>query len=352
MIMARWTAAWAVTAALAMPFGVEAQERFALGGDQVALYNLAGEVHVVGTASGQVTVDVVRGGRDGGELRVETGRVDGVQTLRVLYPSDRIVYSGSRWRGTTQTRVRADGTFGGEGGVARDRGSSVRISSRGSGLEAWADLRIGVPVGQQLDIHLGVGTIRAENVDGRIRLQTGSGGVEARGLAGHAVIRTGSGRVRVDGMQGPLVVGTGSGRVDVAMVAGDSVAIRTGSGNVTGEAITAGQLRVRTGSGRIQLRRSASRDAEMNTGSGSVTADLLDGVDRLHVRTGSGAIRLGLASGLDASLAVRTGSGSIQLDHPLRVTRQGRRELRGVMGTGAGTIDISTGSGSVRLTRL
>jgi lia operon protein LiaG len=352
MIMRRWTVVVPLLAALAAPAGAEAQERFALGGDQVALYNLVGEIQVVGTPSGQVTVDLVRGGRDGGELRVEAGRVNGVQTLRVLYPGDRIVYGRSRWQGTTQMRVRDDGTWGGEGGAGRDRGTSVRISSRGRGLEAWADLRIGVPAGQQLDIHLGVGTIRAENVDGRIRLQTGSGSVEAQALAGHAVIRTGSGRVRVDGMAGPLVIGTGSGRVDVAAVSGDSVAIRTGSGNVTGEAIRAGELRVRTGSGRIQLRRSAARDVQINTGSGSVTAELLDPVDRLHVRTGSGAVRVGLAAGLDASLAVRTGSGSIHLDHPLRITQQGRRELRGVLGTGAGTIDISTGSGSVRLSRI
>lgn len=333
------------------PAAVQAQERYAIGGEHVAIYNLVGEIELTGTRSGQVTIEVSRGGRDAGDIRVESGTVDGRQSLRVIYPSDRVVYSGSgrsRWSGTTQLNVRSDGTWGGEG----PRGSRVRIASRGSGMDAHADLRIGVPAGQRVDLHLAVGRISAENVDGRVRLQTQSGRVEANRMAGALAIRTGSGAVRVDGARGPLAVSTGSGSVRVADARGDSVSIRTGSGGVTAESVTAPRVRLRTGSGRVRLERAVASAVHLNTGSGSIRAELLEPVDSLRIRTGSGSVTLDLARDLDATLAIGTGSGSINVDFPIQVTHQARRALRGVVGEGRGSVDINTGSGSVRLRPL
>jgi lia operon protein LiaG len=342
----------ALVALFVTPALAYAQERYAIGGDHVAIYNLAGLVDIVGTGAGQVTVEVERGGRDAGELRVEVGRVAGVHALRVIYPANRVVYRADdglfRSRGTTRLRVREDGTWGGDG----DRGRRVTLSSGGSGMEAHANLRIGVPRGQRVEVHLGLGGIVAENVDGDVRLQTTSGGVEARGLAGHLDVRTGSGNVRLDGMGGSLVVRTGSGRIRVAAVQGDSVVLRTGSGGVNGEDVVASVVRVRTGSGRVQLSRSAGTEVQVNTGSGSVAAELVRAVDRLQVRTGSGGVTLDLAADLDATLAIRTGSGRITTDLPVQVTTHERRQLRGVVGAGTGTLDIRTGSGSVRLRSL
>lgn len=343
----RFVGTMVLLAALA-PAGVHGQERYAVGGDHVAIYNLAGEIEVVGSPSGQVTVDVTRGGRDGGELRVEAGRIADRQVLRVVYPARSVVYSSQRWRGTTRMSVRPDGTWGGDRGAG---GGTVQIRSRGRGLEAWADLRVGVPRGQRVDLFLGVGRIVAENVDGAIYLHSSSGAVDAAGLSGSARIRTGSGRVQVEGMDGPLTVTTGSGRVQVRDVAGDSVSIRTGSGRVTGDDVRAHRLQVRTGSGRVQFRHSAARQVDLHTGSGGVTAELLDPVDQLRVRTGSGGVRLRLSPDLDAEVVVGTGSGRVTLDFPMHITRQARRELRGVIGAGTGSIRVNTGSGRVRLER-
>jgi lia operon protein LiaG len=343
---------WALSAiallTMVAPPAAEAQERYAIGGNHVAIYNIAGEIDVVGTAGGQVTVEVARGGRDAPGLRVEVGPLNGRHTLRVIYPDRRIVYPGVRWRGTSQLNVRADGTWGGEGRA----GERVTVASSGSGAEAYADLRVGVPRGQRVDLYLGVGRIVAENVDGQVRLQTSAGAVEARRAGGDLMVRTGSGRVQVDGMRGSLVIRTGSGRVTLADVRGDSVSVRTGSGRVTADGIVAGVASLRTASGRVQLRRSAAPAVRLQTGSGSVSAELMDPVEELHARTGSGSVTLHLAPGLDAALAIRTGSGRIQVDFPLRVTRQARRELTGTVGDGSGTVRVNTGSGSVRIRRL
>jgi lia operon protein LiaG len=342
------TGALALMAAVSPP-GVDAQERYAIGGSHVAIFNIAGQVDVVGTAGGQVTVDVVRGGGDASELRVEVGPLNGRHVLRVIYPGSRVVYPGVRWRGTSQMMVRQDGTWGGtEGG----RGERVTVASTGSGLEAYADLRVGVPRGQRVDLYLGVGRIVAENVDGQVRLQTSSGAVEARRGAGHLVVQTGSGRVDVAGMDGALVVRTGAGRVAIGNVSGDSVSVRTGSGRVSGDGLVATTARVQTGSGRVQIRRSAARSIFLQTGSGSLSAELVDPVTELHARTGSGSVTLDLARDLDAAVHVRTGSGRIQVGFPLTVTRQARRELRGTIGEGNGRIQVNTGSGGVRIRSL
>src|SRR5579863_8213660 len=77
-----------------------------------AIYNIAGTIHVVRGTGSDITVDITRGGRDADKLAVATGLVGDRQTLRVLFPADRIVYPQpnrrSRWR--TEMDVNDDGT--------------------------------------------------------------------------------------------------------------------------------------------------------------------------------------------------------------------------------------------------
>lgn len=341
--------AGAVTAlTLLAPAVLAAQESYSVRGDRVAVYNLAGEVEVVGGSGGEVAVRVTRGGDDGDRLDVQVGEIRGRQTLRVMYPADRVRYAGSRWGGSTELRVRDDGTWGGDWG----RGERVRVSSRGSGMDAWADLRIEVPRGQEIDIYLAVGRITASNVDGRIRLDTHSGGVEARGMAGYLNVDTGSGSVEVAGMDGDLEVDTGSGGVWVRDVTGEALGIDTGSGGVEADGVSARSINIDTGSGSIELRRSAARDIRLDTGSGSVTAELTTDIDRLIVDTGSGGVTIRLPEGLGAEVDIETGSGGIEVDFPIMATRRSRDELRGRIGDGDGLIEIDTGSGGVRIRRM
>ena len=329
-----------------------AQERFNVGGDDVAIYNLAGTIEVVGTRGGDVVVELRRGGPDADDLDVRVGEIEGRNTLRVLYPADRVVYDGRGWGGSTTLRVRDDGTWGGDrDGWFGGRGDRVRVSDRGSGLEAHADLRVVVPEGQRIAIHLAVGEIVAENVNGRVLLDTHAGAVEAREMAGFLNIDTGSGAVVVSGMDGDLRVDTGSGRVRVADVDGDDVSIDTGSGGVEADAVAARRIEIDTGSGGIELRRSAAADLRLDTGSGSVRAELTRDVERLVVDTGSGSVTVALPSDAGADLEIETGSGGIDVDFPVEVTRRSRDELRGRIGDGGGSIRIDTGSGSVRIRR-
>lgn len=342
----RWMA---VAGALALAAPATAQERYTVGGNDVALYNLAGQIELTGARGGGVTVEVVRGGSDGGRLDVQVGEIRGRQTLRVLYPSDRITYSAGRWGGSTTLRLDRDGTWDGDNDGWRRRGDQVRISNRGGGLDAYADLRVAVPEGQRVALYLAVGRITATNVNGHVVLDTHAGGVDARHMTGSLNVDTGSGSVSVSGMDGDLSIDTGSGSVRVTDVTGDDVGIDTGSGRVEAEDVAARRINIDTGSGSITLGHSSARDVRLDTGSGSVSADLTEDVDRLVVDTGSGSVTVRLPATVGARLAIETGSGGIHTDFPVLVTRRARDELHGEIGDGRGKIEIDTGSGSIRL---
>ena len=345
------TAGSALTVALAAatawaPAGLDAQtETVRLEGDRVAVWNLAGRVQVVPGDGPDVVVRVDRGGDDGSRLELATGEMDGRASLRVVYPSDRVVYDGGDFSGNVSVRVRDDGTFDGGGG---DR---VRVSSSGRGLEAWADLRIEVPAGRDVEVYLAAGRMEASDVRGDLRLDTGSGPVDVRGLTGRTVVDTGSGSVTAREVEGDLDVDTGSGSVHLEDVRAERVVVDTGSGDVTGSGIAAAQVVVDTGSGRVEVTGLASGDVRIDTGSGAVEVELLRDVDRLQVDTGSGGVTVWLTEAVGAELELDSGSGGIELDFPVEVRTMERDHVEGRIGDGRGLIEIDTGSGAIRLRR-
>jgi DUF4097 and DUF4098 domain-containing protein YvlB len=327
-------------------------DRYAITGDDVALYNLAGEVRLEAGTGSAVVVEVERGGKDADQLRVETGRISGRQTLRVIYPGDRVIYRGLGRLSSSQVRVREDGTFGGE--RARS-GRQVTVGGGGigwtSGIEAHADLTIRVPAGQRLALYLAVGKVEVTNVAGDLVVDVGSAPITARGTRGNLRLDTGSGRVEVTDAEGAVEVDTGSGGVEVRRIRGPRLLVDTGSGGVTGSEIEVEKLDVDTGSGGIRLAAARAAEIRLDTGSGTVDLELQDErVRKLVIDTGSGGVRLALPPSVDARLEIDTGSGGITVDLPLRIVKKERSRLVGELGAGTGLIRIDTGSGGVRVT--
>lgn len=321
-------------------------ERFTLRGERAAVYNLAGEVRVEAGSGSEVEVEVVRGGSDAGELRIEQDRDGGVATLRIVTPGDRVVYPRMGARSSTSLRVRRDGSFGGGMGAR-----SVTIRSGGRGTEAYADVRVRVPRGRSVSIHLGVGRVAAANVDGTLRLHTASAPVEVSGTRGSLGVDVGSGSVRVQGAQGDVDVDTGSGSVRVAGVRGPRLRVDTGSGSVSAADLQVQSLHVDVGSGGVELRGVRAEEVLVDTGSGSVQIALVAPARSVKVDTGSGSVRLEVPPAQGAELEIDTGSGGIAVELPVEGQRSRRSHFRGRIGDGRGHIRIDTGSGGVRVTR-
>src|SRR6266849_952804 len=122
---------------------------YTIGGTDVRIYNLVGTLAVVRGGGPAVVAEVTLKGKDAAQLKVETGPIDGRQTLRVIYPGNRIVLPGFGDQSTSTFRVEPEGTFHDE----QHGGRRVVISGQGPGVEAGADIRLLVPPGKKVGIY-------------------------------------------------------------------------------------------------------------------------------------------------------------------------------------------------------
>src|SRR5256885_192536 len=105
---------------LALPVLAQTEQR-SVKGAHVAIYNLVGKLRAIPGSGDAVVVDITRAGADAAKLRIETGAIRDRETLRIVYPSDRIVYPDMRGS-RTNMYVRDDGTFSeGSGDEMRSR---------------------------------------------------------------------------------------------------------------------------------------------------------------------------------------------------------------------------------------
>jgi hypothetical protein len=338
-------AALALAAALAAP--AAAARTYTLTGDDVAIWNPAGEVRIESASGSQVEVSVTLGGRDAGELTVSTEAVAGKPALRVLYPGNRIVYPAlGRWSNTSSS-IHKDGTWGGRNNGLSFMERRITVKGGGDGTEAWADLVVRVPKGRKIAVYTLAGGGDIHGVDADLRFDGGAGGVRAEGCRDALTIDVGSGGVQVDDFSGELDVDTGSGSIRASGVRGPSVRLDTGSGGVTGDGIVTDDLYVDTGSGSVELSGVDAKRGRVDTGSGSVEIVLLTSAPDLNIDTGSGSVRVTVPQSLSAKLSVETGSGGIRSELPLTVEERDHGTLRGTIGAGAGRLVVSTGSGGV-----
>lgn len=328
----------------------QAAQRFTVAGDDVAVYNLAGQVRVEGGPAGDVVVEVTRGGPDASKLDIQTGPLGSRQTLRVIYPDDDIVYAAMGYHSSTTLDVRDDGTFNEGDRHLFGRGRRVRIRGDGSGTEAYADLRILVPAGRRIAVYLAVGRMTATNVNGDVTLDVSSSDVTASGIRGSLKVDAGSGDVRVTDAMGDLNLDTGSGNVVVSRAQGDDLLIDTGSGDVTLDHAEVRSLKIDTGSGNADATAVRAQELIIDTGSGDVTLELVAGGGSIDIDTGSGQVNVSLPADYGAALLLDTGSGEIDLGGiPVTVTKVQPDHVEGRIGDGRSRLHIDTGSGDVRL---
>lgn len=335
---------------LALPVILPSQqlERVALEGREVAIYNIAGRLRVEGGGGDRVVVEVTRGGRDAGRLKLESGPVRGRTALRVIYPSDRIYYSGMGWSGRSSFSIGDDGTFGDNGRSDRHR---VEVSSRDEGLDAHADLHVIVPKGKVLYLRQGIGETTIENVEGQLNVDVSASRTRISHIRGSLSLDSGSGGVEVSDVTGDFILDSGSGGASVDGIRGGKLQMDVGSGSLRGRSIDVTDFRADVGSGGVKLSAVKTPTLHLDSGSGSTEVELLSSPDDVSIEAGSGGVTLRLPAATSAALDIETGSGSIDTDFDVKLTKMERRALRGTIGSGKGRIRIESGSGSVRLLR-
>ena len=205
----------------------------------------------------------------------------------------------------------------------------VRMEQRGDEIEirphlyeqerGWLELFRGGRVAVDLDI-----TVPRET---RVECQTVSGELTVRGTRGPVETQSVSGDIEIDDVQGPLRLRT---------VSGDA-ACRAYVGQVEGNSV----------SGNLSFSRCRLRGVDLVSVSGDVdAAGDLDAVEPHRVKTVSGDVRVSLA-GRSYDIAYKTLSGSLESELEARITREGRRDRRVLIGEGACRLEVKTVSGDL-----
>lgn len=339
---------------LAPPAAAGLQRELTLEADELKLVNLIGEVRIEPARGERFEIEIDIEGADATEERI-TIETDEGRHARVLirFPIDeerRYVYPRLP-RGSNSTFSARSLLERGGGLWDLLRGDKIRVRSRGSGLELWADVIIRVPRGKRLELRHGVGEVSARGTEGDLDLDTISGGITAREIEGDLRADTGSGGVELEEIAGNILVDTGSGGVEISNCRGDEIHIDTGSGRVEATGIVCEELVIDTGSGGVRARHIAAEDAEIDTGSGGARLEL----DRMGrgdfvVDTGSGSIEFEMPADASARVTADTGSGSVRVDVPgVRVRRRDADHVSFSIGDGESRVLLDAGSGSIRI---
>jgi DUF4097 and DUF4098 domain-containing protein YvlB len=334
--------------------------RHVLEGPEVSIYNIAGEMHVAEGTGRSVVVEVTPGGRDGGRLTVEETTEKGHPVLRVNYPEDHIVYR--------------EFGFGPPDGVSSSSldydGRRIYVSGRGSGMEAHADIRVLVPRGKTVHLHLAVGrgfiagvdgdlsfkgassSVQVERATGALAIDIGSGNIQVSRSQARIAAQTGSGNISISEVDGDLAADAGSGNIDLKRVGAEKISLDAGSGAINGSDIRVSSMSADCGSGEIDLDGTSAGKLSLEAGSGSIHLRLAKNIDELAIEAGSGSVRLEAPESLSARFRIECPKRNLHIGFPFESERNEDDMTVGTIGSGHGSIHIEAGSGSVDLARM
>jgi hypothetical protein len=319
----------------------------AAGKSSISIKNSSGRTVVVGKSdAASVTVVAVKTvtGREGDEANARLDRLEvqigehGDQITVETHEDNKPVKIKSVWR-------------------------LIKDSHR----SAWVDYTIEVPIAFSVTATAASGEVRVSNIGGGADVSAASGDVSVRAvggdtsaritsgnleaieIGGNLTVETASGDVIVDNVRGTLKVDGTSGDCRVARI-GRNAELRLSSGEMTLEGCS-GDVSARTASGDIHIDE-VQGSVDASSSSGDIDVLIIPTRDRsFALSSSSGDIDLYYVAVKDFGfdLDVRTSSGSIQGDLPIRVSRVDRRQLQGVVGSGAARVEIATASGDVTI---
>lgn len=239
-----------------------------------------------------------------------------------------------------------------------------REGNNWSGRNASFDIVLTVPERVDFRIATSSGDISLDALAGDGAIATSSGDIEARSVRGSLGVATSSGDFNADRIEGDVEFSTSSGDFEAESITGSSVSFSSSSGDFEVERIDADRFSGSTSSGDLSIRSmigdaefsSSSGDIEIgalegslaaSTSSGDIEADLVKPGD-VDVSTGSGGVRLTAPASLAADVDIR--GGSIRIDREFRFAGEvKRRSAEGQIGGGGQQLKVRTGSGSVTL---
>ncbi|HTP88132.1 MAG TPA: DUF4097 family beta strand repeat-containing protein [Bryobacteraceae bacterium] len=202
---------------------------------------------------------------------------------------------------------------------------------------AGASYTIHVPKKVLLDlIHTTNGALRADGIDGNVRMHTTNGGIHLSDVRGNTEIETTNGGIDIDGQEGDVRAHTTNGRIKADA--------------------RGGRFEVETSNGSVEARLSdlsESWPVRVETTNGHIDVAVDGKVPDMRCSSSNSAIELRLPSSTSARLIASTSHGEITSDFD--VTTHGgsisKDHLEGDIGGGGRNVELTTSNSSIRIRR-
>jgi DUF4097 and DUF4098 domain-containing protein YvlB len=192
--------------------------------------------------------------------------------------------------------------------------------------------------------------------DRAISIKTTSGKISIDSITAAKIdVESSSGKIEVGRVAGSITAKTTSGGFSLDSADGDT-SVSTSSGSVVLGNVN-GNVFAKTASGRIEAKM-ANGNANISSTSASVFCTVLENAGDISINTTSGSVNLSLPRTFVFNFSANTSSGSLRtpFDNSLSRPFTGGNRIQGAVGTETATenqtqktVDITTGSGSIRV---
>ncbi len=275
---------------------------------------------------------------------------------------------------------------------ATDSRLDVKVSAPDHFRDGVVDLEISIPSISSVRASTHFGDVVIEGLSGRIEAVTTTGVLTLKNLEGDVRGETTIGAIKLDSIAGTATVASEGGAIEANQVS-KGLSANSVSGDVTVMNVEGGRVECKSVSGDVSVTgvgleapldivvESVSGDAALTYASGNVAIKAVSGdvlADKLsanrvqaqavsgdvrvridsafsgtlHANTVSGDVSLALSADTNARVSMTTASGDLRCDHNAQEVVATETLWSGVIGTGAGTINVQTISGDSHIVEV
>ena len=223
-------------------------------------------------------------------------------------------------------------SFEQDGNEVRVRGEwPEEMSSRRARSKVKIEYRITIPQQFDLDLSTSGGSIRVDDLEGKIRAQTSGGSLKFGFVRGQVDADTSGGSITLEGAGADATLDTSGGSIRVGEVAGD--------------------LRANTSGGSIRIA-GVNGNVNASTSGGSVEATLLQQpTSDCRLSTSGGTVTLRMAGEFAVDIDASSSGGNVRSDFPLDGKTKSKRRLSGSINGGGPLMRLRSSGGGVRIRR-
>ncbi|KKO45338.1 hypothetical protein WG68_11495 [Arsukibacterium ikkense] len=219
-----------------------------------------------------------------------------------------------------------------------------------------AELSFEVPVGSHVEFKGVNGNVKVSGIQGSSQISSVNGEINAGDLANIVKLTTVNGAIKVRAASGNVELNSVNGKIDDEGSSG-RLRYEVVNGKIKGRS-SAEEVSISTVNGDAELDLTGTRQLKLSTVNGEIAAKLR-GVSspRISGSSVSGDIELTLDSKLSARVDLKASAGGkisnkLSKDQAVKAKYGPARSLQFTLGSGDGSVDISTVSGDIKLEKL